>query len=208
MEIAYTGICQYWHGGGYSFWDGNVMIKMHLKRHKLPSSDIWYTMPTFWSMSTIRTFPLHLDIYNAHKTKRQYSTMTMSDYSTFNAFRGFSCQLILYLWQIVIMYSLTAVRTACFVKLVEANSVPGTEATVVENYFSWSILLLLVPFLCICLEKKFTENRNVKEVTSDNRAKQEQRGKYALGALVTVTALTREESFIKAAHDCYIHALL
>lgn len=45
-------------------------------------------------------------------------------------------------------------------------------------------------------------------MTSDSRAKQEQRGKYALGVLVTVTALTREESFIKAAHDCYILALL
>lgn len=55
--------------------------------------------------------------------------------------------------------------------------------------------------------EKFTENRNVKEMVSDSSANREQRGKYALGELVTVTALTREESFIKAAHDCYILAL-
>lgn len=48
----------------------------------------------------------------------------------------------------------------------------------------------------------------MKEMKSDSRTKPEQRGKYALGALVTVTALAREESFIKAAHDCYILALL
>lgn len=68
--------------------------------------------------------------------------------------------------------------------------------------------MLLVPFLRIYLEKQFTENRNAKEMTSDSKTKCKERGKYALGALVTVTALTRGESFIKAAHDCYILALL
>lgn len=57
------------------------------------------------------------------------------------------------------------------------------------------------------LVEKFTENRNVNAMASESSANREQRGKYALGELVTVTALTREESFIKAAHDCYILAL-
>lgn len=57
------------------------------------------------------------------------------------------------------------------------------------------------------LGKKFTENRNVNEITSGSRANRKQRGKYVLSELVTVTALTRGESFIKAAHDCYILAL-
>lgn len=122
-----------------------MAIKIHLKGiYYLPvTSD---TTVTFLSMPTI-TLPLHLDITHTKKmliyrfklsksSETVRSTLKMSDNSTFIVFRGFSCQLIVYLWPIVSMFSQTAVRRACFVKLFQANLVPSTEANNRGDYFS------------------------------------------------------------------------
>lgn len=108
------------------------MIKMHLKGiHYLPVT--FHTHANLLVNANNRNVAIKFR-QNAHRKMLIYefklskppetvrSALIMSDNSTFNVFRGFSCQLILFLWHTATMFTLCKNSIFC-------ETVPGKLGT-------------------------------------------------------------------------------